>query len=351
MLKYSLPAFLFMLSTTLFSQTGGDNIWDFLSTPVSARSAALGGQQISIYDNDLNFVYNNPSLLNPSMSSQISLNYIDYLADIRSAYVSYARSFDKCGNFGIGLHHIDYGEFIEADIYGNILGTFNSVYDYSINAYYSRALIDSMLFVGGTLKAIGSKYEYWNSFGMAMDASITYYNPERLFTAALVMKNLGTQFDTYYSGGDREPLPFQIQLGISQRLKHAPFRLSVLGQLLEHPDLLYQTEEDAEQSVDPITGEIIQESKFAEFGDNLLRHTVFGLEFLPMENFHFRIGYNHKRRKELAIPDKLGFSGISWGFGLRVYKIYFDFGHATYHLAGATNHFSIRVNLNEFSKK
>lgn len=335
----------------LYCQTGGDNIWDFLNVPVSARSTALGGQQISIYDDDLNFVYNNPSLLNPSMSNQLTLSYVDYMADIGYAYVSYARTFDKYGNFAVGLHHIDYGKFTEADEYGQILGTFKSVYDYSFNIYYSRPLIDSLLFVGGTLKAIGSKYEYWNSFGMALDASITFHSRNQLFTSALVIKNLGAQFDTYYSGADREPLPFQIQLGISQKLEHAPFRISVLGQFLEHPDLLFQTEQDIEANVDPLTGEPIEESRWHKLGENLIRHMVFGLELFPDKNFQVRVGYNYKRRIELGIPDKMGFSGLSWGFGLKVYKFYIDYGRASYHLAGVTNHFTVRLNLNEFARK
>ena len=351
MIKYLLTILTAIICIQIQAQSGGNNIWDFLNVPVSARSTSLGGQQISIYDDDLNFVYNNPSLLNPSMSNQLSLNYVDYLADIRYDYISYARTFKGIGNFGAALHHIDYGKFTEADEYGHILGTFNKVYDYSFNIYYSRTIIDSMLYVGGTLKAIGSRYQYWNSFGMAMDAALTYHPDNGNFSAALVLKNLGSQFDTYYDGADFESLPFQVQLGISQKLQYAPFRISILGQLLEQPDLLYQTEQEIEESVDPLTGEVTERSRFNEIGDNVLRHLVFGLEFLPMKNFHFRLGYNHKRRKELAIPDKMGFSGISWGFGIKVYKFNIDFGRSRYHLAAVANHFTVRVNLNEFRNK
>lgn len=351
MKKWILIPVMTLLMLPIAAQSGGDNIWDFLNVPVSARSTSLGGQQISIYDEDLNFVYNNPSLLNSSMSNQLGLSYVDYMADIGYSYVSYARSFDNIGNFAVGLHHIDYGKFTEADEYGQILGTFKSVYDYSFNIYYSRPLIDSILFVGGTLKTIGSKYEYWNAFGMALDASITFRSRNKLFSSALVIKNFGTQFDTYYSGADRESLPFQIQLGISQKLEHAPFRLSVLGQFIDQPDLLYQTEEDIERNIDPYTGDPITEKWHKRAGENLLRHLVFGLELFPDKNFQVRLGYNYKRRIELGIPDKMGFSGLSWGFGLKIYKFYIDYGRASYHLAGVTNHFTVRVNLNEFARK
>jgi len=343
---------LFLFSCILLSaQTGGQHIWAFLNTPVTSRITALGGQQISIFDDDVSLVHFNPSLLNSSMSNHLSLSYADYLADIRYDYITYARTFNNIGNFGLGIHHIDYGEFKETDVYGNILGTFNHVYDYSINAFYSRPILDSLLQIGGTLKAIGSKYEYWNAFGLALDAGITYHNPERLFTAALVMKNLGRQINTYYRGADHEPLPFEIQLGISQKLKHAPFRFSILARNLETPNLQYETEEEQADNTDPFTGEATKENKLASFGDNMMRHVVFGVEFLPLKSFSFRIGYNYRRREELKIPDKTGAAGFSWGFGLKIYKFHINYARARYHLAAVTNHFTLSINLNEFSNK
>ena len=351
MTRYFYLLFVSLICLPLSSQTGGAHIWAFLDTPVSSRGSALGGQQISIYDNDVSLVHFNPSLLNGSMSNNVSLSYADYLADIRFAYAVYARTFKGIGNFGLGIHHIDYGEFIEADIHGNILGTFNHVYDYSINAYYSRPILDSMLQVGGTLKAIGSKYEYWNAFGLALDAGVTYHNPKRLFTAALVFKNMGGHIEPYQLDAERESLPFEIQLGITQKLQHAPFRFTVLFRNLETPDLSYESELEAEETVDALSGEPQKENKLASFGDNFMRHTVIGLEFLPLKSFTFRIGYNYRRREELKIPDKAGASGISWGFGLKIYKFNINYARARYHLAAVTNHFTLSINLSEFSNK
>ncbi len=351
MTRYLYTLLFSFCSFLLNAQSGGNHIWAFLNTPVSSRATALGGQQISIFDDDVNLVHFNPSLLNGSMSNHLSLSYADYLADIRFAYVTYARTFQGIGNFGLGIHHIDYGEFTEADIHGNIIGTFNHVYDYSINIYYSRPILDSLLQVGGTLKAIGSKYEYWNAFGLALDAGITYHNPKRLFTAAFVMKNMGGHIEPYYIDAERESLPFEIQLGITQKLKHAPFRFSVLFRNLETPDLQYETEEDIANNIDPFTGETTKQSKLASFGDNFMRHTVLGLEFLPMKNFSFRLGYNYRRREELKIPDKAGTSGFSWGFGVKIYKFNINYARARYHLAAVTNHFTVSINLDEFSNK
>jgi Type IX secretion system protein PorV len=155
-----------------YSQTGGNSIYNFLDLTNSARAAALGGQQISIYDDDLNFVYQNPSLLNESMSNQLALNYIPYLAKINYGYVSYARTFNNLGNFAAGIYYINYGQFTEADDLGNKTGEF-SANDYSLNISYSRGIIDSLFNIGVTYKIIYSQLEIYKSMGMALDAGIT----------------------------------------------------------------------------------------------------------------------------------------------------------------------------------
>jgi hypothetical protein len=350
MTKYLISAFITFNFTLVFSQSGGDNIYDFLNLTNSARAASLGGQQISIFDDDLNFVYYNPSLLNGSMSNQIVLNFIPYIDDIKYGYASYAHTYEKYGNFGAGIHYIDYGNFIAADEYGTKTGKFGGA-DYSVNLYYSKPILDSLFQVGGTLKFISSHLETYRSFGMAVDAGITYYSSDKFFAAALVMKNIGMQLSTYYEGADRENLPFEIQLGLSQKLRYAPFRISLLLQHLETGNLRYETEEDKKDKIDPITGLTKTENKFDNFTDNVMRHVILGLEFIPAKFLSIRLGYNYKRRQELKIIDKTGFTGFSWGVGLKIYKFHINYGRASYHLASASDNISVSVNLDDFSKQ
>ena len=42
--------------------------------------------------------------------------------------------------------------------------------------------------------------------------------------------------------------------------------------------------------------------------------------------------------------------GFSWGFGIRISKFHLNYGRASYHLAGASNHFSITTDLSSFSR-
>ncbi len=333
------------------SQSGGNNAYDYLNLTNSARVAALGGQQISLFDNDLNLVFHNPSLLNENMHNNLVLNYINYFAGINYGYASYAWNTGKPYTLGAGIHYVYYGEFTEANASGIKQGTFRAA-DYAVNLFYSRPILDSLFSVGINVKPLYSDLETYTSLGIAIDGGISYFNPERLFGAALVIKNAGIQLKKYYPDQPREPLPFEIQAGITKQLKHAPFRLSIVGQQLQQWDLLYKTEEDIEEeNSKALLGEGTSNTPVEDFADNFMRHLIFGLEFIPSKNFNVMVGYNYKRRQEMKIEDKTATVGFSWGFGIRIRKFHVNYGRSSYHLARGTNHFSITTNLSEFGPK
>ena len=323
-------------------QVGGNSTYSFLGLPNSARSASLGGKSIAISDDDLNMPFNNPSLLNREMDNHFVLNYIDYFAGIRYGYVSYAKDYAGLGTFAAGIQYINYGEFIAANDLGYKTGTF-SASDYAVNIIFSRQTDDSLFSYGITFKPVYSHLERYNSFGILFDGGVTYHHPDRFFTASLVVKNFGTQLVTYY-GGKKEKMPFEIQAGISQRLSHAPFRFSVMLQHLEKPDMSYTSEIGTNSDY---LGEEPDKNKFGAFGDQFMRHVIVGVEFLPAENFYLNAGYNYQRRKELQIPGRVGMTGFSWGLGVRIKKIHISYGRARYHVAGASDHFSISFDFNE----
>jgi hypothetical protein len=139
-----------------------------------------------------------------------------------------------------------------------------------------------------------------------------------------------------------------LQAGITQGLAHAPFRFNITFQNLERWDLTYEkTGSDDFNTL----GEEVERSGFDIFGDKLMRHLVFGVEFLFGKNFHVDLGYNYKRRQEMKVNARPGMVGFSWGFGFKVSKFHIAFGRASYHLAGGTNHFSLTTNLSEFYRK
>jgi len=336
--------FLF-LPVMAMAQKGGESTYSFLGLTNSARVAALGGEVVSLMDDDINLIFHNPSLLTEGMHNHLNLNYVDYFAGVNYGYAAYGYSLEGIGNFAAGMHYVDYGTFDRTDELGQSMGTFRAS-EYALNLVYSRSIIDTFLTAGVNLKPIFSSFEQYSSLGVALDAGITYYNPRTLTTLGLVVKNLGTQITSY--AGTREKLPFEIQAGITQGLAHAPFRFSFTLQQLERWDLTYQTTNEGDYN--SLGGEI-EKSGFDQFGDKLMRHLVFGVEFMLGQNFHLDMGYNYKRRQEMKVNARPGAVGFSWGFGFKISKFHFAFGRASYHLVGGTSHFSLTTNLSEFYRK
>jgi len=331
----------------LKSQPGG-KAFQFLEVTNSARVAALGGDAVAVNDNDLDLPYHNPALLNENMHHHLALNYVSYFAGINYGYASAATHLRK-GTLAGGIHYLNYGKFQGADENGNLTGTFRAA-DYSVNVIYSRPL-DSLWTVGFTVKSIFSDLEAYNSTAIALDAGVTYHNPDTRFTAGLVMRNAGWQVKSYYADGAHEPLPFNIALGISQGLRYAPLTFYVIADHLERWDLRYTTEADKEKQVDPFTGETATESDFDVFIDQFMRHMVVATEIRLGENVVLRAGYNYRRRQEMKIDSKPGMVGFSYGIGVKISKFRISYGRPVYHLAGGGHYFSFSMNLDEFSKK
>jgi hypothetical protein len=332
-----------------FAQPGG-KAFQFLEITNSARVAALGGDLIAVNDTDPELAYHNPALLILNSNHHLTLNYVNYFAGANFGYASIAVKLNDKNNLAAGIHYLYYGTFQGADENGIKTGTFRAA-DYSVNIMYSRR-IDSMLTIGFTAKSIYSDYERYNSTALALDAGITYSNPDKKFSAGLVLRNMGMQVDTYSPNDDREPLPFNIAVGFSKGLAYAPLAFNMVFSHLEKWNLTYETEEDkTEEQVLIETDQTKSENKFDDFFDKLMRHVQIGSTISLGEHLDVRVGYNYRRRQELKIDNKPGMVGFSWGVGLNLTKFKISYGRSVYHLAGGTNHFSFSMNLDEFNKK
>jgi hypothetical protein len=335
--KYILFIFLCLAVLAAKAQIGGENTYQFLELTNSARIAALGGNQIAIADStDLNLPYHNPAALHESMEDKVLVNYVNYLSDINYGYASFAKSFDSIGNFAIGVHYINYGKFDEATELGELTGSTFKAAEYAFHLIYSNNY--KRLRYGATLKPVLSSFESYQSFGLAADLGFSFASKGKFTNVSLVARNIGGQITTYYDTGEREKIPFNLQAGISQRLRHAPILLSLNMQYLNHWDLGNAVEDDTES-----TDFYEQEEGL---GKQIMRHLVWGVEILPSENFIIRAGYNYQRRQELKFNDRAAMVGLSAGFGLKIKRFRLDYAISQYHLAGSSNLFSLTVNIN-----
>ena len=321
------------------AQLGGETTYQFLELTNSARIAALGGIQVALNDTtDLNLASYNPALLHQGMNSIFLVNYVNYLADINYGYASYSPRFSMPGNLALGMQYINYGDFKEALETGEITGNYFKAAEYSLNIIYSNNY--NRLGYGINLKPVYSVFESYQSLGMAADLGITYSSKDSLTRVAVVARNIGGQITTYYEDGKREPIPFNLQAGISTKLQHAPIILSLTMQHLTNWDLAWH-ESEKEQTLE--TWYERQES----FAKQIMRHAVLGVEVLPSQNFVLRAGYNYQRRQELKFEERLSTVGFSMGFGVKINRFRLDFATSRFHLAGSSNLFSLAINLNE----
>jgi len=321
-----------LLVSVTNAQTGGDNVYEFLNLTHSGLVSSLGGTNVSLRTGNLNLAYHNPALLDSSMNKSLALSYVNYFAGVNYGQALYSRSCSLIGNFAAGITYLNYGSFTEADPAGVITGTF-SASEYAMSLIYSR-VIDTLFSVGISIKPVLSHLEQYTSFGFAVDVGAGYHSRSGLFSAGAVIRNTGLELTTY-AGEKREKLPFEIQAGASGKLAHAPFRFSLTVRHLEKYDLTYGYNDTTATAND-----YFQSSEVLE---NLMRHALFGVEILPHKNFYLSAGYNYQRRSELKLESKVAAVGFSWGFGINTSFINIEFGRASYHLAGASNHISLIV--------
>lgn len=347
MYKKGVSIILFLLSVQMFSQVGGSGVYDFLNLTNSARVASLGGKNISTFDKDLNFAHHNPALLNSEMDNRIILNYIRYFAGINFGYAGYAFEANTYGNFSIGVQYVNYGNFIAADETGLITGDFTAS-DYALNVIWSKEIYRNIQ-AGINLKPVYSHLEQYTSFGIAADIGLTYFKKEKELAASIVFKNLGTQIKPYTENHYERIYP-DIQLGISKKLAHAPFRVHFTAHRLNKWNLKYDVPSKITQ-ISFANEENETGNDISDILDNAFRHAIIAVDFIPLKSFYATLGYNHQRRQEMKLFDKAGFTGFSWGFGLLMKKFGISFGRATYHLAGASNHFSVYLDVNNFKEK
>lgn len=332
----------------LQAQIGGDNVYDFLNLPASARITALGGSLITVKDSDISLAASNPAALNSEMHNVLTFNQNFHVSDITNSYAAYGRHIDKWNTtFHVGFQSINYGDFQATDEFGNINGTFNAS-EFAMTIGAGRELYERMS-VGMNLKVISSSFESYNSFGIASDLAAMYYLEDKQFAATLLFKNAGSQISTYRAG-NREAIPFEIQLGISKKLQHLPFRFSITAQHLQRWNLLYDNPNSEENTF--FLGEPVATNS-NEWIENLFRHFIFSGEFLfgQAEVVNLRFGYNHFLKQELSVNRLRSLAGFSAGLGIKIRRFRFSYGLGVYHIGGSAHHLSITTNLSEFGRK
>lgn len=289
------------------SRTG----YNFLRLPVSAHAAALGGDNISIIEDDESMIFNNPALLSSVSDKTINLNYMNYMSGANTASASFNRIIKERASVAASAQFIDYGKMKETDENNIQTGEF-SAKDISIAGYFSYMLTDRL--AGGiTAKFITSYIGDYNSIAMGVDLGLNYYDPEKEWSVSLVAKNLGGQMKAYDDQYDR--MPIDIQLGASKRFAHMPFSISATLVDLNHLDYKF------------------------------INHLVAGVDIIISPTIWVGAGYNFRRANEMKITETDGESshgaGLSFGAGINLERFKLNLAYGKYHVSSS----SILINL------
>lgn len=340
MFKKLFLLFLISVFCPSFGQIGGQSVYKFLNLVQSPRQAALGGKIITFYDKDVNQAQFNPASINEEMDNKLSLNFGNYYGEVKYGTMAYAYTFDRhIQTFYAGATYINYGNFDGYNNVGNPTNTFTGQ-EAALSFGYGLNIPNSDFYVGANAKLITSSLESYSSYGGAVDLGVIYKDEDKNINYAFVVRNLGTQFKTY--AGQKESLPTEINLGISQEVENIPIRWHLTFENLQQWKVAF---ENPNRAVTTIEGD--SEPEKVSFLNNVLRHTLLGVELFPKKSFNLRLGYNFRRAEELSILEQRNFSGFCVGFGLKVNNIKFDYSYSRYTLAANTSMFGLTINFAE----
>ena len=89
-----------VISTLLTVAQESQTAYNFLRLPVSAHVAALGGDNISIVEDDATLIFHNPALINDVSDRTINLNYMTYMEGAKTASAAFVKAAGERGTWG-----------------------------------------------------------------------------------------------------------------------------------------------------------------------------------------------------------------------------------------------------------
>lgn len=328
----SLPiSFIIVLFTFSGFAQEGEKAFRFLELPTSTRINALGGRNVSIIENDISLIFDNPAALGKEMDMHANVGYMSYIADIKSGSAIFGKSIRDKNSFAVGVNYVDYGKFKETTSENTVIGDFSAT-DIAINGVYSHMLTDRLR-GGVTAKFIYSSFESYTSTAIGFDVGLSYYNEDSEFSSGLVLKNIGSQISSY--NDNRIGMPWDINIGISKKLNNAPVRFSLTGVYLTQWNFSRINEANGITSDDG-------------FIKTLFKHTVLGVDIIPSQNFWVALGFNPKAHYDLKLQEGNKFGGFNVGAGINISKFSIGFSLAKYHPGATSFHLSLSADISKF---
>lgn len=285
--------------------------YNFLRLPVSAHAAALGGDNITIIEDDPALMFSNPALASSVSDKTIGLSYMNYMSGANYMGASYTKALGEKGTIAGGVQYMNYGKMKEYDQNNTQIGTFNAS-EIAIEGIFSYELAHNL--VGGiTAKFINSYIGNYSSMAVGVDFGLNWFEPDYQWSVSVVAKNLGGQIKAYEENYGK--MPMDVQVGVSKTFAALPVRLSATLVDLTHYDYRF------------------------------INHLNLGADILLSDNIWVGGGYNFRRADEMTIGTNEDSSahgaGFSVGGGINLERFKLNLAYGKYHAASS----SVLVNL------
>jgi len=323
--------------------TGGQRVFEFLRLPQSPHLSALGGINVSNAAPDVSIAVQNPALMRPGLHNQLGLAYNSYFAGVGVANLQWGYDVPAIQtSFIASVQYLDYGDFTRTDFAGNTTGTFRAS-DFAVSVGASRQYRERWRY-GAALKVAYSALDDRRATGLLADVGVLYTDTAAGITVGAVVKNVGVTLRKFNPQNPSEPLPFDLQLGFSKRFAHLPLRFNTTVHHLYEWDIRYNNPADVSATnLFGTTDTTSRERSY--FVDKLARHFIFGADFLLGKRITITAAYNHLRRQELGLKERMALAGFSFGATVHLPKFGVQYARSYYHLAGATNEFGLTLHL------
>lgn len=285
--------------------------YNFLRLPVSAHAAALGGDNITIIEDDPTLMFSNPALASSVSDKTIGLSYMNYMSGANYMGASYTKALGEKATIAGGVQYMNYGKMKEYDQNNTQIGTFNAS-EIAIEGIFSYELAHNL--VGGiTAKFINSYIGNYSSMAVGVDLGLNWFEPDYQWSISVVAKNLGGQIKAYEENYGK--MPMDVQVGVSKTFAALPVRLSATLVDLTHYDYRF------------------------------INHLNLGADILLSDNIWVGGGYNFRRADEMTIGTNEDSSahgaGFSVGGGINLERFKLNLAYGKYHAASS----SVLVNL------
>lgn len=318
MKKHLITILALCLSIYAYAQES-ETVFNFLRVPVSAHAAALGGDNISLIDDDATLAITNPALLGSVSDKTITIGYMNYMSGVGIYSASFSHIINDKATVAGAAQYLNYGKISERNSNNDEIGSFTPS-DLCLQGIFSYTLADKL--IGGiSAKFLYSKIASYSSTAAAIDLGLNYYSSEKDFSASIAVRNLGGQLSAYDE--EFEKLPVDVLVGISQGIHSTPFIVHFTF------------------------------SHLNDWGYAFLRHLDLGLDVKLCPQFYVAGGYNLRLANDMKVTTTVDGdteesshgAGLSIGAGLILEKFKLNVSYGKYHISSSSLMFNAAYTL------